>query len=146
MMTWWVSVHICPNCSNHGGGTVLACGFWWVVCAARQRIGSGATWSTNRARGYSLSSFDCFICFHKGIIFQFPASREVVTIWPTIFTALCGNDRGRRTFASYHPFTKFLKTFCSTKYLPAMRGGERRSVSGTYSCSAYGYSKNKCIK
>lgn len=54
-----------------------------------------------------------------------PATREVISSLPNVFSALCLNTRGLEAFRAQKPFDKVFKVLLSPEYLPAMR--RRRS-------------------
>ena len=56
---------------------------------------------------------------------EIPATREVISSLPNVFTALCLNSRGLQAFQACKPFDKVFKVLLSMEYLPAMR--RRRS-------------------
>lgn len=68
-----------------------------------------------------------FLIFLKIIFFssQVPATREVLAALPNVFSALCLNSRGLRSFIALNPFDKLFRMLVSSEYLPAMR--RRRS-------------------
>lgn len=58
-----------------------------------------------------------------------PATREVLSSLPNVFSALCLNTRGLLAFVKYNPFDKLFKVLLSPVYLSAMR--RRRSSEQT---------------
>lgn len=57
---------------------------------------------------------------------EIPATREVISTLPNVFSALCLNSRGLESFTMCEPFEKVFKVLISPEYLPAMR--RRRSA------------------
>lgn len=57
---------------------------------------------------------------------EIPATREVISTLPNVFSALCLNSRGLESFSSCKPFEKVFKVLISPEYLSAMR--RRRSA------------------
>ena len=54
-----------------------------------------------------------------------PATKEVLSALPNIFTALCLNEHGLNEFKKYDPFDKMFKVLINQDYLQAMK--RRRS-------------------
>ena len=52
---------------------------------------------------------------------QVPATREVISSMPNVFSALCLNSRGLNAFVRCKPFQRLFKVLLSPEYLPAMR-------------------------
>lgn len=65
------------------------------------------------------------IVLHALLIKDVPATREVLSSLPHVFTALCLNNRGLQSFVKCKPFERLFKVLLSPAYLPAMR--RRRS-------------------
>lgn len=65
------------------------------------------------------------VVLHALLIKDVPATREVLSSLPHVFTALCLNNRGLQSFVKCKPFERLFKVLLSPNYLPAMR--RRRS-------------------
>ena len=50
-----------------------------------------------------------------------PATKEVLSSLPNVFSALCLNSRGLDAFVQYRPFDRLFRVLFSPDYLPAMR-------------------------
>ncbi|KAI8504284.1 E3 ubiquitin-protein ligase huwe1, partial [Branchiostoma belcheri] len=68
------------------------------------------------------------VVLHALLIKDVPATREVLSALPNVFSALCLNQRGLQAFVRCRPFDKLFKVLLSEAYLPAMR---RRRSSDT---------------
>lgn len=66
------------------------------------------------------------VVLHALLIKDVPATREVLSSLPHVFTALCLNNRGLQAFVKCKPFERLFKVLLSPNYLPAMR--RRRSA------------------
>lgn len=65
------------------------------------------------------------VVLHALLIKDVPATREVLSSLPNVFSALCLNNRGLASFVKCKPFERLFKVLLSPTYLPAMR--RRRS-------------------
>lgn len=89
------------------------------------RPGSGSTCSLVKQSFLSEKVFSMAQYFWLVLLFQVPATREVLGSLPNVFSALCLNARGLHSFVQCQPFERLFKVLLSPDYLPAMR--RRRS-------------------
>ena len=66
------------------------------------------------------------VVLHALLIKDVPATREVLSSLPNVFSALCLNTRGLEAFVACKPFERLFKVLLSPDYLLAMR--RRRST------------------
>ena len=66
-----------------------------------------------------------FSCPQALLVKDVPATKEVLSSLPNVFSALCLNTRGLDAFVACKPFERLFKVLLSPDYLPAMR--RRRS-------------------
>lgn len=66
------------------------------------------------------------VVLHALLIKNVPATREVLSSLPNVFSALCLNSRGLLAFVACRPFERLFKVLLSPDYLLAMR--RRRSA------------------
>ncbi|XP_047736696.1 E3 ubiquitin-protein ligase HUWE1 isoform X2 [Hyalella azteca] len=66
------------------------------------------------------------VVLHALLIKDVPATREVLSSLPNVFSALCLNSRGLQAFVACRPFEKLFQVLLSPDYLLAMR--RRRSA------------------
>lgn len=60
------------------------------------------------------------------VVYQIPATRDVLGSLPNMLSALCLNARGLEAFVNCKPFDQLFKVMLLPEYLPAMR--RRRST------------------
>jgi len=65
-----------------------------------------------------------------------PATKEVLSSLPNVFSALCLNSRGLDAFVQYRPFDRLFRVLFSPDYLPAMRRRRNSDPPGTLWCTA----------
>ncbi|XP_037091019.1 E3 ubiquitin-protein ligase HUWE1-like [Pollicipes pollicipes] len=74
------------------------------------------------------------VVLHALIVKEVPATREVLSSLPNVFSALCLNARGLEAFVAAQPFERLFRVLLSPEYLPAMRrrrGSEPLSDTAT---------------
>lgn len=74
------------------------------------------------------------VVLHALIVKEVPATREVLSSLPNVFSALCLNARGLEAFVASQPFERLFRVLLSPDYLPAMRrrrGSEPMSDTAT---------------
>ncbi|KAF0312883.1 E3 ubiquitin-protein ligase HUWE1 [Amphibalanus amphitrite] len=74
------------------------------------------------------------VVLHALIVKEVPATREVLSSLPNVFSALCLNTRGLEAFVAAQPFERLFRVLLSPEYLPAMRrrrGSEPMSDTAT---------------
>jgi len=68
------------------------------------------------------------------LVLQVPATKEVLSSLPNVFSALCLNSRGLDAFVRYRPFDRLFRVLFSPDYLPAMRRRRNSDPPGTTVC------------
>ena len=119
--------HLCHYCGDHLIGWYEAAHAgalcWHTIICLQTR------WDWRYF--YMMRSWAVLDCPH----WQVPATKEVLSSLPNVFSALCLNARGLEAFVQCRPFDRLFKVLLSPDYLPAMR--RRRSSDPPGNCSCF---------
>lgn len=84
------------------------------------------------------------VILYSLLIKDVPATKEVLASLPNVFTALCLNYRGLKSFVRLKPFERIFKIFLSPMYLQPMR--RRRSDSMGDTASSLGNAMDELMR